>query len=200
MGYTHGKRWSDEAIKTAIKEVMGALEIKRMPSRKECEQHFRNTSLGNAVSRRKGGWYALAEEMGLPIKDSETYVGKRHEWLVSEMLRERGFEVEQMSQNFPYDLLVNDYIKVDVKASRLYRGKLGNFYSFNLEKRCATCDIYVLLALTDENEIKRVFIVPSKYVMKNTQISIGEITSKYRRFEDKWKYFIQMSEFLEYVL
>lgn len=200
MGYAHGTRWSDESIKAAVKEVMSALELERMPSRSECLRYFQNGSLCNAISKRKGGWYGLADEMNLPIKDSDTWLGKRQERIVAEMLREKGFGVEQMSQNFPYDLLVDDYIKVDVKASRLYRGKLGNFYSFNLEKRFATCDIYVLLALTDSNEIARTFIVPSKFVMKNTQISIGEITSKYDRFEDKWEHFDAMSNFLESIV
>ena len=88
------------------------------------DRYYHDTSLTNAVSKRMG-WYRLAQMMGLPIKDSETYFGKRHEESAKEMLIAKGFEVRRMPQNFPYDLFVNDRIKVDVKASRLYQGPVS---------------------------------------------------------------------------
>lgn len=87
------------------------------------------------------GWYDLADQLGLPIKESETYFGKRQETVAQEQLITMGYEVRRMPQNFPYDLLVNDCLKVDVKASQLYRGPHGNFYTFNTEKPFCTCDI-----------------------------------------------------------
>ena len=71
MGYSHGIKWTDELIQEKILEVKDALQLGRMPSREECRQYFHDESLVNAVSRRIG-WYALAREMGLKIKDSET--------------------------------------------------------------------------------------------------------------------------------
>lgn len=196
MGYTHGHKWSDEKIKQAIKKVVTAYELDRMPSRKECVDYYGNHSLANAVSRRHGGWYGLAKEIGLPIKKSETYFEKHQEGIVCEMLVSKGFDVERMPQNFPYDILVDNCIKVDVKASHLYCGKQGKFFTFNLEKRYATCDIYVLLTLDENNNIINSFIVPSKFVIKNTQISIGKYASKYHKFRDRWDYISNLSEYL----
>ena len=123
MGYVRGTRWTDELIKEKVIEVKEKLGLDRMPSRKECANYFHNDALVNAVSRRKK-WYKLAEELGLEVKNSETYFGKSYEAKTEEMLNGMGFEVRKMSQNFPYDLLV-DCVKVDVKASHLYQGKKG---------------------------------------------------------------------------
>lgn len=195
MGYTHGTRWDEESIRSGILEVVESLELDRMPSRKEVEQYYHDTSLTNAVSKRMG-WYRLAQMMGLPIKDSETYFGKRHEESAKEMLIAKGFEVRRMPQNFPYDLFVNDRIKVDVKASRLYQGPNGNFYTFNLEKPFATCDLYLLFLVNDDNTIKDVLVVPSKDVPTNSQISVGEHSSKYYSYSQRWDYFELYDQFL----
>lgn len=185
MGYAHGTQWTDESIKERVLEVVDALELNRMPSRAECENYYRNSALTNAVSKRKG-WYQLAFELGLPVKDSETTFGKRHEAIAAESLMAMGYEVRRMAQNFPYDLLVEDCVKVDVKSSKLYHGKNGNFYSFNLEKDYATCDFYLLYAISDD-ENERTMVVPSKDVIATTQISIGETKSKYYVYEDAWE-------------
>lgn len=197
MGYTHGRRWTDQDIKQAVQTVIDSCGLDRMPSRKECVDFYSSSSLANAVSRRYGGWYGLAKELGLPVKKSDTYLGKIHEGVASDMLTARGFAVERMPQNFPYDLLVDDAVKIDVKASRLYRGKLGSFYTYNLEKRYATCDVYILFALDDESNVVDTYIVPSKFVIRNKQISIGEHNSKYHKFKDRWDYITDISRYIE---
>lgn len=185
MGYTHGTKWTDELIKQKILEVVEALKLDRMPSRKECVDYFHDSSLAEAVSRRYK-WHNLADELGLQMKESETFFGKSYETMATELLQSLGFEVRRMSQNFPYDLLVDDCVKVDVKASRLYKGKLGNFYSFNLEKPFATCDFFLLFAIDDDNAIARKMVVPSSHVISTTQISVGEHKSKYYQFTDRF--------------
>lgn len=195
MGNIHGHTWTDDKIKQAVRVVVNAYELDRMPSKTECERYCGNYKLSNAISRRGGGWYALAKELGLPIKKSDTYFGKSQEGIVCEMLISKGFEVERMPQNFPYDILVDNSVKIDVKASHLYHGKQGNFFTFNLEKKYATCDIYVLLTLDDNNNIINTFIVPSKFVIKNTQISIGEYASKYHKYRDRWDYISNLFEY-----
>lgn len=187
-------KWTNQMIRDGIMEVVDALKLDRMPSRKECEEYFHNTSLTNVVSRRHG-WYALAKEMGLEIKESETGFGKIFEKKACEMLRAQGFEVRRMSQNFPYDLLVDDCLKIDVKASRLYRGEEGNFYTFNLEKPYATCDFYLLLTVNDDDTINRRMVVPSYHVISNSQISIGEHKSKYHQFTDRFDLLENATEF-----
>lgn len=185
MGYTHGTKWTEELIKEKVLEVKRHLEIDRMPSRKECVDYFHDCSLANAVSK-KLGWYQLARDMGLEVKNSETGFGKTYEAIAQEMLRARGYEVRRMAQNFPYDLLVDNSVKIDVKASKLYRGKNGDFFSYNLEKTFATCDFYILFEVGDEGDISRVMVLPSNYVIAQNQISVGVVKSKYHKFTDKW--------------
>lgn len=185
MGFSHGTRWTDEAIKERIMEVVESLQLDRMPSRSECQNYYHNSSLTNAVSKRFG-WYNLAQELGLEIKESETWFGKNCEIAASELLKSNGFEVRRMPQNFPYDLLVDDCIKIDVKASKLYKGNQGNFYSFNLEKSFATCDFYLLLAVNDDGSVARRMVVPSNRVIANNQISVGEKKSKYYCYTDRF--------------
>lgn len=196
MGYTHGMQWTDEKIKSEILKVQRVLCIDRMPTRSECEKVLGDTSLTNAV-RRRFGWYHLAEIMGLPIKASETTTGKTVEAQVENMLKHRGYRVKRMQQNFPYDLLVENCVKVDVKASRMYRGKDASFYTFNLEKSCATCDFYVLVLLGDDDSILRTMVVPSCRVMFNSQISMGLENSKYHAYTDRWDLIREASDFWE---
>lgn len=195
MGYAHGVHWTDDLIKSKINEVVNGLELGRMPTRRECENYFHDCGLTNAVSRRAGGWYSLAKEMGYEIKESETTFGKTYEIQAAEMLKSYGFEVRRMSQNFPYDLLIDDCVKADVKASKLYHGGNGNFYSFNLEKQFATCDFYILLTVAKNGEITRTMVVPSSEVIANNQISVGENRSKYHKFADRFDLIEKAVEF-----
>ena len=188
--------WNDEAIVKKVFEVKDGLGIDRMPSKKECDLYFNNTALSNAISKRCG-WHRLADELGLPMKKSETLLGKNFEKKTINILEKQGFRAKQMSQNFPYDILVNEYVKIDVKVSRLYKGKNGNFYAFNLEKPYATCDIYILIEISDEEEIRRIMIVPSKFVFTNNQISVGEKNSKYHSFTNRFDYITHFCEFFK---
>lgn len=199
MGYAHGTAWSEELIREKILEVVSGLELDRMPSRKEVEFFCKNGSLSNAISRN-GGWYHWAEKLCFDVKESETWLGKRHEKEIQEVLISLGYETARMSQNFPYDLLVDGCIKIDVKASKLYRGVAGSFYSVNLEKAYSTCDIYIIRLLSDDGKAEKTLVLPSKFVAAQTQISIGEKSSKYYRFLDRWDYIESYSSFLESVV
>lgn len=186
--------WTDEMLKAGVMEVVNALQLNRMPSTREVIQYFHNTSLSNAVSKRFG-WYNLAEIMGLPVKGSESSFGKLFENKASELLKAVGFDVQKMSYNFPYDLLIDGCVKVDVKASKLFRGTQGNFYTFCLDKPYATCDFYMLMAINDDDTINRKMIVPSNKVISNSQISIGEHKSKYHQYTDRFDLLETASEF-----
>lgn len=186
MGYTHGNKWSEDLICNGVMKVKEGLKLDRMPTRSECVEYTNSNSLSVAITRRDGGWYGLAKELGLGIKESETTTGKRNEINIKQILEDKGYKVKQMSQNFPYDLLVNDCLKVDVKSSHLYEGKEGNFYTYRTGKKFATCDVYILVALDANDEIARTYILPSSIVMNNIQISIGEHSSKYDFYLERW--------------
>lgn len=195
MGYKHGKKWTDDLIKQEMLRVKEGLELNRMPTRSECVDFSGSHGLSVAVTRRQGGWYQLAKDLGLPIKESETTLGKSYEIKIARVLEGAGHSVKRMSQNFPYDLLVDDFVKVDIKASHLYRGSAGNFYTFRMGKAYATCDIYILVTLDDKNEILGTYVVPSSSVMNNKQISIGEINSIYHQYKDRWDFIDEYKNF-----
>lgn len=186
MAYSHGTKWNDEKIKEKILEVKDGLGIDRMPSRKETEQFYNDNCLSSAISHRRG-WRHYAKELGLEIKKSETEFGKTNESLIDTLLKQKGYSTQRMPQNHPYDILINNNIKIDVKASRLYKGKNGSFYAFNLEKEHPTCDVFILVAINDDNN-KKIYVVPSVVVSGQSQISIGEINSKYNSYLERWDY------------
>ena len=195
MGNTKATKWTDQVIHDSISEVQKWLDIDRMPSRSECISYYQNEALVNAISRRSGGWKQVASDLGISMKESETRFGKDMEDYAESILISNGFSVTRMSQNFAYDILVNECVKVDVKASRQYFGKNGAFYSFNLEKPYMTCDIYMLFCMNNQKEVEHIIVLPSVLVYKNSQISIGTINSKYYEFEDRFEY---ISEYVNY--
>ncbi len=192
------KEWNEEKIKAELLSMINEKQLARMPTLSEVIAHFGDSRLSNAISKRKL-WYKLADEFNLPIKDSETTLGKSYEDKAEIELIIRGYEVRRMRQNYPYDILVNDSVKIDVKASHLYKGKNGNFYSFNLEKEFATCDVYILFLIKHPGLIEKTLIIPSTIVSTQSQISIGEIRSKYFKYEDRWDLLEKYAEFAEFV-
>lgn len=196
---SYRQEWNDDSIKSSITQMINDLHLERMPSRKEVDEYFGDTSLSNAISHRRK-WYKLADELNLDVKKSNTYVGKKYEEYAKNELTNYGFTVLNMSQNFPYDLLVNDFVKIDVKASRLHHASRGNFYSYNLEKPYSTCDIYLLYLINDDGSVKDTLIIPSIHVFTNVQISVGEINSKYYKYSQKWYYIQNYYKFYKEVI
>lgn len=193
MGYAHGEQWNEEKIVSGIMEVVNGLKIDRMPSRAETQHYFGNSKLTCAISRGIG-WYGYSEKLSLPMKNSETGIGKEYEHNAKTLLESFGYEVKQMVQNHPFDLLVEGKIKIQVKVSHLYHGEQGNFYSFNFEKKYSACDIVILYTVSDSSE-ESIYVIPSINIMDKTQISIGEKTSIYHKFKNAWNY---VSEYINF--
>jgi len=181
MGCSCRIKWDDASIFRAVNEVVNGLKLQRMPSRNELAAYYGDERLTNAIRRRAGGYYQVAKELNLPMKESDTETGKQAEARVYNILVNMGYRVKRMSQNAPFDLLVNDDIRVDVKFSNTYKLK---FYTFRLEKRIPTCDFYFLVANDNINPY-RMFIVPAENA-RQTQISIGMVNSKYNIYENRF--------------
>lgn len=189
-------KWTDELVESKIKDVMKALRISTMPTRVEIESVMGNSSLTNRISRTVG-FRKLAEKMGLPLKDSETKIGNDFEFYIKEKLEELGFTVDKMDTLHPYDVLVNNNIKIDVKVSNWYETPDGlKYHSFGLGKRHHNCDIFILVGLDSNGCVYRTMIIPSKFVMNKKQISCG-VESKYNKYINKWDYIEQYSNFYE---
>lgn len=185
MGYTHGIRWTEEKAKNELINVMKALNLNRMPSRSEIEKVMQSASLTCHISKN-GGFKYWAEKLNLDTKKSETSLGQEYEEHVLNLLKTKGYEVERMSVRHPYDLLVNQNIKVDVKISNLYKGAKGEFHTFNLEKYNHNCDLFICVCVTDEKIVK-ILVIPSKFLMKVSQLSVG-LNSVYDVFKDRFDY------------
>ena len=194
MGYSRGKRWSEEDIISEIYKVMKVLEIDRMPSSVEIERVMGNTSLSNIIAKR-GGFNKWASKLHLNQSKCETRLGLYGEEMIKKFLENKGYIVEKMSVKHPYDLLVNGNIKIDVKTSNKYTNPTGwSSYSFNLEKKNPTCDIYVLICNDDNKKL----VIPSKY-LKQKQVCITDNEIKYEHFKDKWEYVELFDKFYKFI-
>lgn len=182
MGHTHGITWSDALIKEKILEVVSSLGLSEMPTRNQIRGYFGDDKLTNKISKTLG-YYGWADRLGLPIQNNDTRKGKLAEQLASDILAQKGYKVEQMLQNYPFDLLVNNTVRVDVKYAKL---NVGKYFSYALRKKYPTCDIYMLVE-DHGGDDQRVYIVPSKFAVQ-TQICTGATSTKYSEYLDRYDY------------
>ncbi len=198
MGYAHGVEWTDELVKKEIIKVKDSLNLKRMPTRKEMELVTKNSRLTNRISRTKG-YYGFAKELNLPIKESVTTTGKTYEYKMKNKLEKQGFKVEKMPQNYPFDILINGNVKIDVKVAKPYNAVEGyQYHTFNLYRKYATCDIYICICLDEKEHIERMLIIPSAE-LKITQLSVGK-NSYYNKFDNRFEYITQYSNFYNQII
>ncbi len=191
-GYSHGTRWTHELIAQKILEAVDALGLKVMPTRKQLVQYYGDDRLTNKVNKTLG-YYGWAKELNLPIQVNDTSKAKLSERHAAGLLRAHGYTADQMLQNYPFDILVNSKVRIDVKFANLYHGPAGNFYSFALRKKYPTCDIYMLIASSCP---ERIYIVPACRCMQ-TQIGIGENTSIYEKYHDRYDIIDQYLKFYQ---
>ena len=186
MGYTHGTKWDFTTIKDTLNFLVNKFALKTFPTVKQLDVLTGNKGLSNALCKR-GGMYYWATIINLPMKKSETNFGKEYEEKCFNKLSSIGYKVEQMSTKFPYDLTANKHIKIDVKVGRLYTNpKIGSFYTFNLEKKNPTCDVFVCYCVNKEYEIDKVYIIPSKVMQGKKQLSLGQNSSIYDNYKNNW--------------
>jgi hypothetical protein len=186
-------KWTDELIEIELKKCISVLKINRMPTADELKQIGRN-DLHCKISRTKkySGW---ASELGLELKHCETRMGNKYEDLVKTKIEQHGFRVLSMTTKHPYDLLVSDVLKIDVKVGKAHNHFEARAHTFALNKKYPTCDLYICVALNENEEIERYFIIPSKHVQMVT-LNIGK-ESKYNKYVDRWGYinkFIKLHE------
>lgn len=179
--------WTKDLIVSAIKHTMAALDINRMPTNEEMINVRHSTDLSNVISKR-GGFYHWADTLKLPVKESETKTGTIYEQKALGLLVEKGFSIERMTTKHPYDLLVNNHIKVDVKVSTAYWLKDSSLVNtVGLSKEYATCDLYIIYLLHESGELDRMLVIPGHEV-KHKYLNIGK-NSKYNKYVDRWDYF-----------
>lgn len=191
--HTHGKFWTEELVHSEILSCMKILDIERMPTSGELLLLNRN-DLHQKISKTKkySGW---AAQLGLKRKESCTKEGQDREENIYNLLIEKGHEVERMSTGFPYDLLVDGSVKIDVKSANPLLSNGSVVHTFGISKIKPTCDVYICLALDEDGNIGRCMVIPSHF-LKIVTLCIGK-NSKYNRFIDQWEYIEKYSEFFK---
>jgi len=181
------EKWTEKQIEEAIFNMINSLKLDRMPTQNEMNSFYGNKGLSVVVGRRYGHeWWS--KKLGLENKESDSKFGHIWENNCFEYLKTKYNKIEKTGVLCPYDILVNNKIRIDVKSATPYFGKTGyKCHTFELNKKIPTCDIYILYALYDNGiDIERIFIIPSKYIPQ-ISISVGS-KSKYDKYIDKWDY------------
>lgn len=184
-------KWtSDEVIVEEILKVMKLLNLDRMPTSTEFKKLGRN-DINSIIGKTKkqSGW---AKHMGIKLKrevdgDSQTSLGNKYENIVRDKLISMGYSVINMTTRHPYDLLVDGSLKIDVKVANPFKNeKKGgrSCHVMNLEKRYATCDVYIGILLDDRGKIERELVIPSHHIDVTT-LQVARV-SKYNHYDGKY--------------
>lgn len=174
-------KWTEETIETEIKTYVKKYETNRMPTASELRKNLRG-DLVNAIAKN-GGFENWAQRLKLNIKSSETSLGESFEKYFRKSVKEiLGLNSQQMPIKFPYDVLIDGCIKVDVKCGFLYKGKAGSFYTFNLEQTNRKSDLLACYCLNDDKSVKKLYVIPSVLLQGHKQLSVGQHKSIYDKY------------------
>ena len=184
---------SEEKTITQLQSLINELELDRLPVSSEVV----NSKYGNALHSSivsYGGYRYFAELLNLPMKDSETKLGQDYEYKIIDLLREMNYSVTKMDTLHPFDLLVNDTVKIDVKvANARVDDKDNRHHTFGINKKIASCDIYITVCLNEDSSIERLMVIPSHH-LKIVTMTVGK-NSKYNKYIDRFDYIDRYSEF-----
>ena len=117
-----------------------------------------------------------------------------------EML-EKGFDAERVNYDeprFPFDVLINGCVKVDVKVARVFGSDKQGYYSFNLEHKKHSCDFFVCYCLDSSGEnIVKTYIIPASIMDGKSQLGVGLSQSKYDAYIGRYDLIGQTCEFYD---
>lgn len=175
-------KWSEEKIKIGIMNLAKQFDPIRMPTNREVLEMTGNHALSMAI-QKNGGYEAWANRLGLEQKYSETLIGVKWEKTVARILEGRGHRIEMTSIKYPYDILVDECIKIDVKVANKSKVNGSYIYAYRLAKPQQTCDFYVCC---ENDGANRIYVIPANAVNGQKQMDMGSITTKYDVYEDAW--------------
>lgn len=190
--------WDENKIKNSLLFMVKKTKRARMPTHSEMIEFYGDNRLANAV-RRHGGTNYWAEKLGLEAKDCESKTGADYESVFcDQVFTETGLEPQRTKPRYPYDVLVGNSVKVDVKIG-VRVGASSKYFSFNLEKSEQTCDVFAVYCLNDDYEQEKVYIIPASVLSGKTQLSFGLKDSKYNIYENRWDIIQKCHDFWESV-
>lgn len=189
--------WNEEKIVKALKEMIAVTKQKTMPTHSEIKEFYGNYKLTNAMRRIKGTKY-YADVLGLEIKSCESNFGDKLEDYCLAQLDNMGLFAEKTKVRYPYDILVERAVKIDVKSSRKFDSYHNSqYYTFNIEKKEQTCDMYICYCVDTDDKIEKTMVIPSYILSGKTQLSIGIKESKYDKYIDRWDLLIKYCNFVK---
>lgn len=195
MGYARGILWDDATIEKHLLMIIHDRNMKTFPTHREMTEFFGTLGVSEAVSKHGGTKY-WASRLGLPIKKCDSSFGDKYELIaIDDIKQTTGLDARQTIPRYPYDILIENNIKVDVKASRQ---RFTNMHcwqnNFELAKRDPTCDIFILYCLTCEGEPIKTLVVPSCVVTGQRSIGVGD-NSKWNVYKDNWSLITKYEKF-----
>lgn len=197
MGYVRGSRWTDEKIQDSIEEIVNSLGLDHFPTHSELNNYFGTNGVSLAISRH-GGTRKWAKRMNMSILNCASEFGNDFELrAIGDIYEETALMAVQTKPRYPYDLLVDGCIKVDVKVSRQIFTNCHTWQNtFNLEKKEPTCDIFILYCLDETGNFIKKLIIPSCVLAGQTQVGVGS-NSKWDKYEENWNLFLDYYEFYQ---
>lgn len=176
--------WDNELIEQKIMEVANTFSPKRMPSRSEIEMYYGNSALTNKIAKT-GGFAQWADSLGLEQKHSDTKTGIIAEKYVYELLKSKGFDVELTPWKYPYDIIANNCVKIDVKAAHKSYVRDNLCFMYRIEKEQPTCDFYAFCEMENDT-VSNIYVVPAIMFSKQSMVGMGTITKKYKDYKDRF--------------
>lgn len=149
--------------------------------------------LASVVASTKG-FFGWAEYLGVPRNHSDSDTGWEGERKVKAILEEKGFKATRTeATNAPYDLLVNDRVRVDVKTARqvAYQQVAGNGWAawhYRIGKR-VPADVVILY----QADTKACYVLPW-WEVGHTNITISANSAKYARFKQAFHLITSMAQ------
>ena len=169
-------RWNEQLIEERLRSVIASTGVFPTVSYlKETGQH----DLSNQISK-KGGFIEWSKRLGVNRAHYDCDTGWDGEDSVAVLLESKGFKVgRRESVKWPFDLLVNDVLRVDVKTAKFatYGHCSGWFYRTG---KAPQADVVVL----HQSDTGRVYFLPW-YITPFSNITITN-GGEYSKFADNY--------------
>lgn len=168
--------WTDEKIEADLRAIADG--IGSFPTNSELLNLGRG-DLSNAINK-SGGLIAWAIRLGMQRKWSDSDFGWEGEGAVTDMFIVNGHRATRTTVKAPFDILVDDVLRVDVKTAKLATyGKSSGWY-YRLGK-IPQADL-VLLYQADTGE----FYGLPWHVCPTGNVTINNGASKYAAYKNNW--------------
>lgn len=167
------KRWTDDMIASRIIKHVGGTG--KFPTNTELQKTGQN-DLACQISK-KGGYVYWANRLGMNRGVYDSDVGWEGEKKAQTLFEARGFTVVRSERiQWPFDLLVNNCLRVDVKTASYaaYGASTGWFFRIGKSPQADLIALY----RSDKDDM---YLIPWYHVPK-TNITISPTGMKYSRF------------------